>query len=90
MTPKQTEALSRVSRYSEQDTVKWATASELCSTPGVMGSLVRAGLVNSTTQEDRPLHQGTIRYGYYQINDRGRAALQASTPPTTSMQEDAK
>ena len=78
MTPRQRKALERVQRYSDDAMVKWASASELCSTPAVMGSLVRAGLVNTCTQEERPLHERAFRYGWYQINAAGRAALVAT------------
>lgn len=81
MTPKQITALRAVSRYSERASHKWASASELCTTPGVMGSLVRAGLVNRTTQSERPIGQRSYSYGWYQINDAGLAAL---NPPSES------
>ena len=80
MSPKMREALNRVSSYGDHAVHRWASAPELCSTSGVMGALVRAGLVNSTTQEERPLHQGTIRYGWYQINDAGRKAIAELKP----------
>ncbi len=89
MTPKQERALREVSRYSEQSNIKWADSSELCTTPGVMGSLVRLGLVNSCTQREHPLGERPFFYGLYQINQRGIVALamlnldrsSASAPP---------
>ena len=75
LTAKERKALEAVSRFSASSTTKWASASELTSTPGVMGSLVRKGLVNKTEQEERPLHQRAFKYGWYQINEAGRTAL---------------
>ena len=87
LTIKQLSALKAVSRFSEKSSVKWASAGDLGTSPQVMGSLVRKGLVNSTTQEERPLHQGVIRYGWYQINDAGLAALSPSPQPKPEASE---
>ena len=77
LTPKMAAALSRVSRFSPETSVKWASASECCSTPGVMGALVRHGLARSCVQTERPIGQRAYSYGLYQITPLGAQFLRA-------------
>lgn len=75
LTVLQSKGLRAVRRYHEDQSRKWASASELCSRPGVMGSLVRRGLVRSTEQREHPLGERPFFYRLYQITSAGRALL---------------
>lgn len=79
LTDRHRAVLRALSKYHEGATVKWAGLYDLTvfpqPTPQFMGALVRRGLVRSTTQTERPLHEGAIRYGWYQITEAGRTAL---------------
>lgn len=77
MTCKQQSALGWLLLY-RKDGNGFKTAGDCPSSPNVMGSLVRKGWADSVVQEERPLHQGTIRYGWYRITAEGIAALNGS------------
>lgn len=58
LTSMQIAGLRGVARFSETGAgQKWGSAHECHSSPAVMGSLLRRGLVDATWQEENPLHE---------------------------------
>jgi hypothetical protein len=77
LTSMQIVGLRGAARFSEESTgQKWGSAHECHSSPAVMGSLLRRGLVNACWQEENPLHEPRRRWRWYQITPAGRLALQ--------------
>lgn len=78
MTPAQEKALAALVHFHEGVSVKWASGHQLGHRPAVLGSLVRAGLARSATQEEAPhgRHGPLVRFKIYQATPAGLAALQ--------------